>query len=90
MSGAGDERRVRVVYRRVGARGGSNGSTPPEPLEVSVGRSASEDVARAVARDVRPYLLSPVYRVVIEEGGRSGYVLCGVRTGGEFVIENFA
>lgn len=78
----------RVMYDRVGQRGGSNGSPPPPPLTVSA--DSLPELEELVVTDVRRYLRARFVEVDIDLETMRGQIICGFQSGGTFTIERTA
>lgn len=75
----------KVVYERVGRRGGRDGSPPPMPL--TVWALDADGLAEHIYQDVRRYLTSREAEVVVDLEKMTGFILAGFSTGGTFTIE---
>lgn len=77
----------RVTYERVGRRGGRGGSTPPPALTVWALDEA--DLEEQIHRDVRQYLGSKFYDVLVDLDKLRGSIVTG-SLAGRFTIERLA
>lgn len=77
----------RVNYVRVGRRGGRDGSAPPPAL--TVWAMNADDLAREVHRDVRRYLLSHDYEVLVDLEQMRGSIFAS-SVAGRFTVERVA
>lgn len=75
----------KVVYERVGRRGGRDGSPPPAPL--TVWALDADGLAGHIHRDVRRYLASRETEVVVDLEKMTGFILAGINNGGSFTVE---
>lgn len=75
----------KVVYERVGRRGGRNGSPPPPPL--TVWATGADSLAEHIHKDSRRYLTSRETEVVVDLEKMTGFILAGFNNGGTFAIE---
>jgi hypothetical protein len=75
----------RVVYERVGRRGGRDGSPPPPPL--TVWAMSPDSLAEHVHRDCRHYLTSRETEVVVDLEAMRGQIFAGMNNGGSFTLE---
>lgn len=75
----------KVVYERVGRRGGRDGSPPPAPL--TVWATSPDNLAGHIAKDSGRYLLSSGAEVVVDLEKMTGFILAGFRNAGTFTIE---
>lgn len=78
----------KVVYERVGRRGGRDGSPPPPPLTVWV--LDADSLADHIHKDVRRYLASRETEVVVDLETMRGCIFAGMNNGGSFVLETVA
>lgn len=78
----------KVVYERVGRRGGRNGSPPPAPL--TVWATGPDNLAEHIAKDTGRYLLSSGAEVVVDLEKMSGFIVSGFRNAGTFQLEELA
>ncbi|MFF7184648.1 hypothetical protein ACFZAR_05315 [Streptomyces sp. NPDC008222] len=78
----------KVVYERVGRRGGRDGSPAPAPL--TVWATNADRLAEHIAKDTRRYLLSQGAEVVVDLEKMNGFILAGFRTAGTFQLEALA
>jgi hypothetical protein len=76
--------KYRVTYERVGRHGGRRGN-PPAPLTVWV--LDADGLAEHIHKDIRPYLLSSEYEVVVDLERMRGQIVAGFNNGGSFTIE---
>ena len=77
----------RVTYRRVGRRGGRNGSAPPPAL--TVWAMNADDLALQVHRDVRQYLGSHFFEVLVDLEQMRGSIVTS-SLAGSFTVERIA
>ncbi|MFF2964293.1 hypothetical protein ACFVT1_36625 [Streptomyces sp. NPDC057963] len=56
--------KYRVTYQRVGRHGGRNGSPAPAPL--TVWAVTADGLAKHIAKDVRPYILSSGAEIAVD------------------------
>lgn len=77
----------RITYRRVGRRGGRDGSAPPPAL--TVWALDADDLAGRIHHDVRQYLLSSCFDVVVDLEQMRGSIVTG-SLAGDFTIEAVA
>ncbi|MGW2371747.1 hypothetical protein [Kitasatospora sp. NPDC001683] len=75
----------RVTYQRVGRRGGRDGSQPPAPL--TTWAVSPDHLARLIASDVSPYLLSDDIDITVDLDAGRGRILAGFNNGGSFTTE---
>lgn len=75
----------KVVYERVGRRGGRDGSPPPAPFNVWT--TSADSLAEAIAKDSRRYLVSRESEVVVDLENLRGFIFAGLRTAGTFTLE---
>ncbi|MFF0166725.1 hypothetical protein [Streptomyces prasinus] len=75
----------RVVYERVGRRGGRDGSTPPPPL--TVWAVDADSLAERIHKDARRYLTSRETEVVVDLENLRGCIFAGFNNGGGFQLE---
>ncbi|MFG3660295.1 hypothetical protein [Streptomyces sp. NPDC047706] len=75
----------KVVYERVGRRGGRDGSPPPAPL--TVWATSADSLAAHIHKDTRRYLTSRETEVVVDLEELKGYILAGFNNGGGFRLE---
>lgn len=75
----------KVIYERVGRRGGRDGSPPPAPFNVWT--TSADSLAEHIAKDARRYLLSGESEVVVDLENMRGHIFAGFRTAGTFTIE---
>ncbi|MEV8548379.1 hypothetical protein AB0L04_00790 [Streptomyces glaucescens] len=75
----------RVVYERVGRRGGRDGSPPPAPL--TVWATSADSLAAHIHKDTRRYLASRETEVVVDLENLRGHIFAGFNNGGGFRLE---
>ncbi|MDX3713449.1 hypothetical protein PV733_31800 [Streptomyces europaeiscabiei] len=75
----------KVVYERVGRRGGRDGSPPPPPFNVWA--TSADNLAEHIAKDTRGYLMSRETDVVVDLEKMTGFILAGFNNGGTFTLE---
>lgn len=75
----------RVVYERVGRRGGRDGSPPPPPL--TVWATNADSLAAHIHHDVRRYLTSRETEVTVDLENMRGCIFAGFNNGGGFQLE---
>lgn len=56
-----------------------------EPLHVLA--LGEDDLCRAIRTHARPHLRSRDFDVILSEDGRSGWLDCGMRSGGNFTVQ---
>ncbi|MFJ1964861.1 hypothetical protein [Streptomyces massasporeus] len=78
----------RVVYERVGRRGGRDGSPPPPPL--TVWATSADSLAEHIHHDVRRYLASRETEVTVDLENMRGCIFAGFNNGGGFRLEAVA
>jgi hypothetical protein len=76
--------KYRVTYARVGRHGGRDGSKPPAPL--TVWALDADGLAEHVHKDIRPYMLSRDYDVMVDLEKLRGSIFTG-SYGGSFAVE---
>jgi hypothetical protein len=75
----------RVVYERVGRRGGRDGSPPPPPFNVWA--IDADNLAEHIHKDARRYLTSRETEVVVDLENLRGCIFSGFNNGGGFRLE---
>ena len=75
----------RVVYERVGRRGGRDGSPPPPPFNVWA--VDADSLAEHIHKDARRYLTSRETEVVVDLENLRGCIFAGFNNGGGFRLE---
>jgi len=75
----------KVVYERVGRRGGRDGSPPPAPL--TVWSTSADNLAAYIAKDTRRYLASRETEVIVDLEKMSGFILAGFNNAGTFHLQ---
>jgi len=78
----------KVVYERVGRRGGRDGSPAPAPL--TVWAMSADSLAEHIAKDTRRYLMSRETEVVVDLENMRGHIFAGFQTAGTFQLEELA
>jgi hypothetical protein len=78
----------KVVYERVGRRGGRDGSPPPPPL--TVWAMSADSLAEHIAKDTRRYLTSRETEVIVDLEKMTGFILAGFNNAGTFRLEELA
>ncbi|MGW1497522.1 hypothetical protein ACWCQW_02840 [Streptomyces mirabilis] len=78
----------KVVYERVGRRGGRDGSPPPAPFNVWA--VSADSLAEHIAKDTRGYLLSRETEVVVDLENMRGSIFAGFQMAGTFQLEAVA
>jgi hypothetical protein len=75
----------KVVYGRIGRRGGRDGSPAPAPL--TVWATSADSLAEHIAKDTRRYLLSRETEVIVDLEKMTGFIVAGFNNAGSFAIE---
>lgn len=78
----------KVVYERVGRRGGRDGSPPPPPFNVWA--IDADSLAEHIHKDARRYLTSRETEVVVDLETLRGCIFAGLNNGGGFRLEVLA
>lgn len=81
------QQQYRVTYDRVGRHGGRGG---PAPAPLTVWAVGLDGLIDHILTDIRPYLLSSDYEVVIDSESMRGQIYAGFNNGGSFAVEVLA